>query len=122
MAEAADVRAIGRIVRGSYWRAADARVVVEAWRRSGRSLAAFARQHGVSARRLAYWRTQLDRRAAPRAAVAFHPVQVVPARGGIAAAAIEIRLGASCVVRVPAGVAMTDVRVVLAALHELSEA
>ena len=71
MAEPAEGRAIGRIVRGSYWRAPDVRVVVEVWRRNGRSLAAFARQHGVSARRLAYWRTQLDRRAAPRAAVAF---------------------------------------------------
>jgi len=113
--------AIARIVRGSYWRAADARVVVEAWRRSGRSLAAFARQHGVSPQRLTYFREQLE--AGPTGeAVAFHPVQVVPARAETAPAAIEVRLGASCVVRVPAGVAMTDVRVVLAALHELSEA
>jgi len=66
MSDAAEGRAIGRIVLGSYWRAADARVVVEAWRRSGRSLAAFARQHGVSARRLAYWRTQLDRMRSDR--------------------------------------------------------
>jgi transposase-like protein len=121
LADASEGRAIARIVRGSYWRAADARVVVEAWRRSGRSLAAFAREHGVRPRRLVYWRDQLEAGQTGEA-VAFHPVQVVPARTEAAAAAIEIRLGASCVVRVPAGVAMTDVRVVLSTLQELIQA
>lgn len=52
------------------WIMTDARVVVEAHRRSGLSLAAFARRHGLSLQRLYDWRRRLD--VAPR----FLPVTV----------------------------------------------
>ena len=66
-------RTIGRIAARSYWREADARVVVEAWRRSGLSVAAFARRHGLTAQRLAYWRAHVDADTRPREGVPFHP-------------------------------------------------
>ena len=44
MASEADIAAV---VGRRYWREAEARVVVEAWRASGESLAGFARRHAV---------------------------------------------------------------------------
>lgn len=46
------------------WTITEARVVVEAHRHSGLSLAAFARRHGLSLQRLYDWRRRLD--VAPR--------------------------------------------------------
>jgi transposase-like protein len=60
-----------------YWRAADAEEVMAAWRRSGESVAAFARQQGVSAVRLLRWRARLKAEAPPT----FQPVRVVADRG-----------------------------------------
>ena len=65
--------ALTAVVMSRYWRARDAEHVLEAWRRSGASGAAFAHQHGLSVRRLLRWRDRLKRSAAP----AFHPVRVV---------------------------------------------
>ena len=39
--------AVVRVAARRYWREADARVVVEAWRRSGESLSPFARRYRV---------------------------------------------------------------------------
>ena len=46
--DAAVVRVAGR----RYWREAEARVVVGAWRRSGESLSAFARRYRVHGTRI----------------------------------------------------------------------
>ena len=63
-----------------YWREADARVVLTAWRESGLSLAAFARQFGISVQRLRRWHHDLegpDSVDAVACAPKVHPVQVV---------------------------------------------
>jgi len=64
---------LAALVMSRYWRAADAEQVVAAWRRSGESVAAFARQHGVHAVRLLRWRARLKAETQPT----FHPVRVV---------------------------------------------
>ena len=43
-----------------YWRAEDARVVLDAWADSGQSVAAFAREHGLQRARLHRWRRRLQ--------------------------------------------------------------
>jgi hypothetical protein len=106
--------AVGRL---RYWREADARVVVAAWRRSGQSRAAFATQHRLAVRRLARWVARLGRSSPGR--VRFHPVRVVaPAEPATEAPApaLEVLLPSGCRVRVPPGVAAADLRAVVAAL------
>jgi hypothetical protein len=65
-------RAVGR------WTEREARAVLEAWQRSGKSGAAFARQQGIDPQRLFWWRERLglprDERARP--GNAFVPVVV----------------------------------------------
>ena len=45
----------GKSKRAKRWTAVEAREVVERWRGSGQSAAAFAAQHRISAARLSYW-------------------------------------------------------------------
>jgi hypothetical protein len=52
----------------------DARLVIDAWRQSGRTMTAFARAHDIHLERLARWRRLLSPK--PHAAVRFHPVRV----------------------------------------------
>jgi len=66
-------RSLATLMANRYWRAADAKRVLEAWRRSGQSVAAFTREHGLSAARLLRWRARLELPEAP----VFHPVRVV---------------------------------------------
>ena len=99
------------IVRKSYWRAADARVVLAAWRESGQSLAVFARRHGVARSRLAHWRSRI--RPAPR----FHPVRVVGRPSPVLVAPIEVIAGSRRVV-VPAGFDAAHLKAVLRVLEE----
>jgi hypothetical protein len=54
------------------WGAGEAEVVLAAWRKSGVSLSAFGRQHGLDAWRLMRWR----RRLASAQAIRFHRVKV----------------------------------------------
>ena len=100
---------------GGYWREAEARVVVAAWRRSGETLAAFARQRGVHPRRLARWARRLEG-GKRGAAVHFHRVR--PVAPAAREARIEIVLGGGVEVRVPPGFAMEDLRRVLAVVGE----
>src|SRR5947209_3020958 len=76
-----------------YWRAAKAARVLEAWRRSGQSGAAFAREHGVCVRRLLRWRDRLEQSNAP----VFHPVRVIeratPLAETVTALELELRGG-----------------------------
>jgi hypothetical protein len=96
-----------------YWRESDARVMVEAWRHRGQSLAEFARRHRVDRRRVGRWAGRIDG-SAP-APVRFHPVRVAAPDGGDGAA-IESQLAGGPRVRVPSGFRTEDLRRVLAVL------
>ena len=65
------------------WTDDDARTVLEEWRRSGDSIAAFARRHSVSAWRLYSWRQKLRTTAKPRAAptLSLVPASIVTVSG-----------------------------------------
>jgi len=94
-------RALATLVASRYWRAADAERVMAAWRRSGQSVAAFARQQGLSYCRLLRWRERLS----PSAPV-FHPVRVVQRVDAIATlspAPLELELKGGRRIRVAAG-------------------
>lgn len=109
-------RSLRAIVRKSYWRAEDARVLLAAWRGSGLTLAAFARRHGFSRSRLAQWQTREPEDAVPR----FHPVRLVEhgERASTAASpALEVIPGSRRVV-VPPGFDAAQLRAVLRALEE----
>jgi len=85
-----------------YWRAAEAERVLEAWRRSDKSGAAFARRHGLSVRRLLRWREQLNAPTAP----VFHPVRVIEraeSPGSAGMATLELELGGGRRIRVHPG-------------------
>jgi transposase len=97
-----------------YWREAEARVMVEAWRTSGESLAGFARRHGVDPRRVARWAGRVA--GSVPAPVRFHPVRLADRDGG-GGAAIEIHLVGGPRVRVPAGFQAEDLRRVVAVLE-----
>lgn len=58
------------------WRQEDARVVVEAWRSSGDSLAEFCRRHKLKAQRVTRWARRLD-----GGSIQFHPVELVRGAG-----------------------------------------
>ena len=95
-------RGLTALMASRYWRAAEAEQVVEAWRRSGQSGAAFARAQGLSRARLMRWRDRLKRSTAP----VFHPVRVVEraeptAIAGTAPLELELRGGRR--IRVQAG-------------------
>lgn len=96
-------RSLAALVANRYWRAAEAERVLEAWRRSGRSAAAFAREHELSAARLLRWRARLE----PGASPVFHPVRVVR-RGTLSSATsppepLELELRGGRRIRVSAG-------------------
>ena len=91
----------GKSKRAKRWTAAEAREVVERWRGSGQSAAAFAAQHRISAARLSYWSKQLELQASedapqfvavavPAAASAVHAVEI--AVGGLT---LRVREGAN---------------------------
>ena len=107
---------VARVAGLRYWRGAEARVVVDAWRRSGEGLGAFAERHGLHPRRLSRWAKRLEEAAEP---VRFHPVRVVhrsevEARGD---APLEIVLGERHRVRVASGFAAEDLERVLDVLE-----
>src|SRR4249920_3743263 len=104
---------VTEVVDRPYWREAEARVVVEAWRNSGEPLSGFARRHGVGPGRVARWAARLGGEATP---VRFHPVRVADrAPGG--GEAIEIHLAGGRRVRVAPGFQAEDLRRVLAVLE-----
>lgn len=103
---------VAEVASRSYWREEDARILVDAWRRSGESKAGFAKRHGVDPRRLARWAARLnkERGAMP---MRFHAVRVTD---GESNESIEIALGDGRRVRVPSGFRTEDLRRVLALL------
>lgn len=109
--------AVARIAESGYWRADDARVVVEAWRRSGQRVTAFARQYGLHPRRVSRWAERLGGGGEVR----FHPARLV-AGGGVPesrgpGASLEIVLDGGWSVRVFPGFAAEDLERVLAVLE-----
>jgi hypothetical protein len=105
--------------RRRYWRVMDARIVINAWHRSGESQARFAQRYGLDPKRIGRWAGRLARDGGARgesAEVRFHPVRVVPPIGLAGAWAIEIALGDGRTVRVPAGFAADDLARAVAVL------
>lgn len=104
-----------------YWRESDARVVLDAWRASGLRLSEYARQQGLSPKRLIRWRRRLEVAGSASAPMAFHPVQLLglPESGRAVSGAgrIEIVLGDGCEIRVPQGFAAEDLSRVLDVLQ-----
>ncbi len=83
-----------------YWREPDARAVLEAWRRSGKTLEVFASEAGCDPRRLGRWARRLDLTTDPGPPVSFLKVQVATPR--VTQSALDVRVG-GCVVRVEPG-------------------
>jgi hypothetical protein len=106
-------REVQRIGKLGSWSDPEAKVVVDAWRRSGESRAAFGRRYGIAVHRLYFWITKLGGKSvkAPRSGVHFHPVRLTGAEASITEP-IEIRL-----IRVPRGTAVDELRAVLSALQ-----
>lgn len=119
--------AVSRVARMKRWRRVDARLVVDAWRRSGLPLAEWARGRRIDAKRLARWAATLET-AGEQSAIAFHPVQLAPANEkpsnpptvvepAVPIAPIEIVLPYGTFVRVPAKVDAEHLRCVLEVLE-----
>jgi transposase-like protein len=84
------------------WTTEDARAVLAALDRSGRSVRDFAEEHGLDPQRLYAWR----RRVAEGDPITFHEVTVGPGPSasaqGAASGTFELVLASGIVVRVPA--------------------
>jgi hypothetical protein len=95
------------------WREEEARVVMSAWRGSGETMWAFAREKGLVAQRLYRWSRQL--RGEQRAT--FHPVRLVGERRLTGERRIEIVLVDGRRVRVGEGFSPEDLDRVLDVLE-----
>jgi len=80
--------------RNAHWTEEDAREVLDEWRRSGDSLAVFARKKGLVPKRLYWWKKRLPVRQAPSPGA----LTLVPARVVTETAAVVLRL--------PSGIAL----------------
>jgi hypothetical protein len=107
------IEEVAAVARRPYWREADGRVVIEAWRRSDEPLATFARRHGLHPRRIARWTSKIKH--SESSAVRFHAVHVATSQS---AAPIEIQLDDGWRVRVHRDFDAEDLRRVLAVLGE----
>jgi hypothetical protein len=101
---------VAEVAGRRYWREAEARVMVAAWRNSGESLSGFARRHGVDRRRVGRWAVQIE--GSDPTPVRFHPVRLADPEGS----AIEIHLVGGQRVRVAPGFQAEDLRRVVAVL------
>ena len=93
------------------WTEAQAREALGAFRRSGLTASAFARQRGVSVHRLQYWRKRLE--APP--SITFLPVPLPNEAAARATRGLEIVIG-EAVLRVPEGSDVEHVARLVAAL------
>jgi hypothetical protein len=71
------------------WTEDDARLVLDEWRQSGQTIAAFARERHMSAPRLYWWRKRLPKDDVPAPVMSLVPAKVVTRTK---AAAVVIRL------------------------------
>lgn len=62
--------------REKTWTDDDARVVLDRWRQSGESVAAFCRKHGLTAERLYWWRKRLVA-STPTSTLSLVPATIV---------------------------------------------
>jgi len=108
------------------WSEAEARRVLEAWRRSGLSLAGYTGREGLGYERVARWRRRLARRSAvaapPRRArvprLGMRRVQVVGSgRAALLAPGFELALASGHTVRIPAAFEEAALRRLLALLE-----
>lgn len=102
-----------------YWREAEARTWVDAWRQSGQTQVEFARTHGIKVERLSRWARRLPEAAETQDHMMFHPVRVrLPqgARVGVDEL-IELVLGDGRSIRLPPGFDAADLRRVLDVLR-----
>jgi len=77
------------------WTEDEARLVLDEWRRSGQTIAAFARERHMSAPRLYWWRRRLPKDGAPAPVISLVPAKVVMRSNAVAV-----------VIRTPSGVAI----------------
>jgi hypothetical protein len=103
--------------RASRWTATQARAVIEQWKASGQSAAAFATQHGFQVGRLAYWSKQLEY-AEHDATAAF---VAVPMEATSASASIEIELDGQLTIRIPEGADTRYIVQLVAALRSRAQ-
>lgn len=99
---------------------AEARVLLEELARSGKTLAAFAHDKGMSGSRLGWWKKKFSKHRAgsgAQAPAAFVPVRVKPALAPVGAAPFEVVLRCGHTLRVPAGFDAAALRRLLAALE-----
>jgi hypothetical protein len=82
--------------------------MLAAWRKSGLSLAAFARRQGVNAERLRWWRKRLGTAEGKGTALAFIPAMVSGSRSPV-------------VVRLPRGVEVEATEVTAVSAQWLAE-
>jgi transposase-like protein len=113
---------VSAVARRRYWRSEDARVAVEAWDRSGETLAAFGRRHGIKPQRIRRWADRLaehDEVPTTAESVQFYPVRLVTMeeRAHESVRPIEIEFGDRCTLRVPPGFSATDLVRVLQVLE-----
>ena len=73
------------------WTEDDARSALEEWRRSGKSIAVFARDRGMSAPRLYWWRRRLSQALTKPSPISLVPAAIVSA--GTAATVIRLPNG-----------------------------
>ncbi|KKN06832.1 hypothetical protein LCGC14_1073220 [marine sediment metagenome] len=110
--------AVLRIAERQRWREDDARVVVEAWRRSGESLSHFAGRHRLRRERIGRWASRIEKPDTGGNGMRFHRVRLVEAQdrwhqGG---EKIEVVLPDGRLVRVPHGFAPEELQQVLRVL------
>ena len=109
-----------RVVRSRYWRAAEASIIIAAWRASGQPVAEFCRRYGIDCKRLGRWAAKLKSASSP---VRFHPVRVVGRsldEGGasISAPGIELVLRDGLSVRISDSFTDDTLRRVLSIVEE----
>ena len=107
------------VAKRGYWREADARALIEAWRSSGETLARFAQRYSVGRSRLTRWLKRLE----GTAPMVLHPVRLVADATSASSGdgPIEIQLADGRCVRVPHDFRSDDLRRVLTVLTVLTE-
>jgi len=91
------------VLQKPYWRSSDAQEILDLWRRSGMSMAAFARSSGFEPGRLARWRKRLS--AGEHPSPGFHRIRVVESLAGPepAGQGVEVIVAGGCRVAVRPG-------------------
>jgi len=106
---------ISEVIGKRRWSEADARIVVSAWRRSGKRVSEFTRENGLSSQRLVRWSERME--GGPREGVRFHPVGLVGGERGGELGAIEVVLLDGKRLRVGAGFSSEELARVLEVLE-----